>query len=201
MGSRLIISGSPRAEGKSSYLAQVLMNAPGGKGSGEPPHLFSLAQLEVDPCIACDACKTNFSCIIDDEMQVLYPLLENADELVIVSPVYFAGPPAQLKAVLDRLQPYFWKSRANRDALLPKRPASLFVIGEGGDPHGFEPLIVSVRSALATAGFSLAAVYNGVGLDFSQLDDLAVSSEKFRHEPSDADNPGLNFSRKSTCHE
>ena len=77
----------------------------------------------------------------------------------MVSPVYFAGPPAQLKALLDRLQPYFW-SDARAGA---KRPAVLHVVGEGGDPHGFEPLVGIVRSALACAGFTLETVYDWVG--------------------------------------
>ena len=92
-------------------------------------------------------------------MRELYALLDDADELVVVSPVYFAGPPAQLKALLDRLQPYFW-SDARADA---KRPAVLHVVGEGGDPHGFEPLVGIVRSALACAGFALLTVYDWVG--------------------------------------
>ena len=92
-------------------------------------------------------------------MRELYALLDDADELVVVSPVYFAGPPAQLKALLDRLQPYFW-SDARAGA---KRPAVLHVVGEGGDPHGFEPLVGIVRSALACAGFTLEMVYDWVG--------------------------------------
>lgn len=98
-------------------------------------------------------------CVIEDDMQELYPLLDDADELVVVSPVYFAGPPSQLKAILDRLQPYYW---ANTRALI-KRPAVLHVVGEGGDPHGFDPLVGTVRSALSCAGFSLETVYDWVG--------------------------------------
>ena len=71
-----------------------------------------------------------------------------------------SGAPSQLKAFLDRLQPYFyanWRAK-------PKRPASLYVVGEGGDPHGFGPLVGEVRSALAVAGFALESVHDGVGL-------------------------------------
>ena len=91
-------------------------------------------------------------------MDDIYPLLEDADELIVVAPVYFAGPSSQLKAVLDRFQPYFWtRQRARR------RPCTLHVVGEGGDPHGFDPLVGTVRSAAAVAGFRLERVLDWVG--------------------------------------
>jgi hypothetical protein len=73
--------------------------------------------------------------------------------------VYFAGPPSQLKAALDRLQPHYWKGTRRQ----PKRPACLYVVGEGGDPHGFAPLVTICRSALAVAGFELVDVRSHIG--------------------------------------
>ena len=91
-------------------------------------------------------------------MDDVYPLLEDADELIVVAPVYFAGPSSQLKCMLDRFQPYFWTRTRAR-----KRPCTLHVVGEGGDPHGFDPLVGCVRSAAAVAGFRLERVLDWVG--------------------------------------
>ncbi len=105
-------------------------------------------------------------CSIHDDMSDLFELLDAADELIVVSPVYFSGPPAQFKALLDRLQPYFWARRSMREHGMrfpKKRPLTLHVVGEGGDPHGFDPLVGIVRSAFACVGFRLAAVYDWVG--------------------------------------
>ena len=105
-----------------------------------------------------DPNDANRRCVIRDDMDDIYPLLEDADELIVVAPVYFAGPSSQLKAVLDRFQPYFWtRQRARR------RPCTLHVVGEGGDPHGFDPLVGTVRSAAAVAGFRLERVLDWVG--------------------------------------
>ena len=128
--------------------------------------LVSLADVRISPCTGCESCANNrgrqseLYCIISDDMLRVRSLLNACDELVLVSPVYFAGAPSQLKAFLDRLQPYFyanWRAK-------PKRPASLYVVGEGGDPHGFGPLVGEVRSALAVAGFALESVHDWVGL-------------------------------------
>lgn len=77
----------------------------------------------------------------------------------VVCPVYFASVPAQMKALLDRLQPYYFTDLRTR----PKRSAVIHVVGAGGDPHGFEPLIGTVRSALSVAGFAVELVLDWVG--------------------------------------
>ncbi|MDO4182616.1 MAG: NAD(P)H-dependent oxidoreductase [Coriobacteriia bacterium] len=103
-------------------------------------------------------------CAQQDDMPDVYELLDAAEELTIVSPVYFAGPPAQLKALLDRLQPYYCLNVAGgAGAGMPKRPAVLHVVGEGGDPYGFDALVTCVASAIACAGFRLETVYDWVG--------------------------------------
>ena len=170
---RLIIVGSPRVDGKSAHLANMLFESCIEECPDDELALAPVATLDISGCMGCDVCKENVAriadgldedealspCAIADDMQELYELIDAADELTVVSPVYFAGPPSQLKALLDRLQPYFW-SAARKAA---KRPAVLHVIGDGGDPHGFDALVAIVRSALAGAGFKLETVFDWVG--------------------------------------
>ena len=175
---RLIIVGSPRASGRSAHLAETLFEANIDEHPEDELFLVPLSEIEVGPCIACDACREKspiilkddngrevtverHRCIFDDDMQTLYDLLDDADEVSVVSPIYFSGAPAQLKCLLDRLQPYYWAS--NRGHAPEKRPATLHVIGEGADPHGHEALVSEVRSALAVAGFRLERVLDWVG--------------------------------------
>lgn len=175
---RLFICGSVRPHGKSAHLADALADRALALDEGTEVAVFSLADdVEVEPCLACDYCALGEGCIIEDDMQELYELLDAADALAIVSPLYFAGPPAQLKAVLDRLQRYF-RSTYTRGA--PKRPAELFAIGDGGDPHGHEPLAAIVRSALAVAGFRLEAVHACIGKDPDELAAIAQAWEPAR---------------------
>lgn len=185
---RLIVVGSPREYGRSMRLADLLFEACIEDCPDDEVALAPVATLSVAPCTGCDACAAvdgghawaaddgddasegtcalAAPCAIDDDMVQVRDLIDAADELVVVSPVYFAGPPAQFKALLDRLQPYYWASRAAREEgldLPEKRPMALHVVGEGGDPHGFAPLVGIVRSAFASAGFALTVVYDWVG--------------------------------------
>jgi len=127
--------------------------------SEEPIHVFQ----EGDPLLPQETVVESEAlfhhCVIDDDMDEVRKHLDAADELIVVCPVYFAGAPAQMKALLDRLQPYYFTDLRTR----PKRPAVLHVVGAGGDPHGFEPLIGSLRSALSVTGFTLELVLDWVG--------------------------------------
>ena len=175
---RLIVVGSPRANGRSAALADQLFEACIEDCPDDEVALAPVSTLDIAGCTGCDFCRDGetladlggpvgendvgdgrFRCAIRDDMDEVYPLIDVADELIVVSPVYFAGAPSQFKALLDRLQPYFWTDARTQ----PKRPAVLHVVGEGGDSHGFAPLAGTVRSALAVAGFRLEAVYNWVG--------------------------------------
>ena len=172
---RLIIVGSPRTNGRSAHLANMLFETCIEECPDDELALAPVSTLNVAGCTGCDACRGNIAklvelgeealdddfapCAIDDDMQEIYELIDAADEIIVVSPVYFAGPPSQLKALLDRLQPYYWTNARAEE----KRPAVLHVVGEGGDPYGFSALVSIVRSALAVAGFRLETVFDWVG--------------------------------------
>lgn len=183
---RVIVVGSPRPDGRSAALADELFNACIEECPDDGVSIVSVASAEVRPCIGCDECRAvseepihRFEegdpllpqesvvesdalfhhCVIDDEMNEVRKHLDAADELIVVCPVYFASVPAQMKALLDRLQPYYFTDLRRH----PKRPAVIHVVGAGGDPHGFEPLIGTVRSALSVAGFTVELVLDWVG--------------------------------------
>ena len=157
---RVIVVGSPRTNGRSAALAEELFEACIEECPNDQISLIPLSSLTVLPCEGCNFCMKSegHACHLEDDMMDIREVLDDADELTIVSPVYFASAPATLKAFLDRLQPYFWTD-ARRGEL---RSATLHVIGEGHDPFGFEPLVVTVKSAAFTAGFKLERVLNWV---------------------------------------
>ena len=59
--------------------------------------------MDIRPCDACDICQeTRQGCIIEDDMQILYPKLQDADAIVIASPIYWFTIRAQTKLFIDR---------------------------------------------------------------------------------------------------
>lgn len=185
---RVILIGSPRANGRSAALARELFDACVEECPEDGLSVISVASVDVAPCTGCESCAiarevpqpadeeefddllaptaavaqsdaTQHACVIEDDMAEVREHLDAADELIVVTPVYFACVPAQMKALLDRLQPYFYSDVRSH----PKRPATVHVVGDGGDPHGHEPLLGTLRSALVVAGFRIERVLDWVG--------------------------------------
>jgi multimeric flavodoxin WrbA len=98
----VIVKGSPRREGNSATLAEQV--AAGAQAAGAKVESFFLHEMDINPCDACDACQSApyGGCIVEDDMQLLYPRLEDADALVIASPVYWFTVSAQTKLFMDR---------------------------------------------------------------------------------------------------
>jgi multimeric flavodoxin WrbA len=97
----LILKGSPREKGNSSLLADQV--ADGARAAGAEVESFHLHSMDIRPCDACDACQgTDDDCIIEDDMQTLYPKLRSADAIVVASPIYWFTMSAQTKLCIDR---------------------------------------------------------------------------------------------------
>lgn len=158
---RLIIVGSPRSNGRSAHLAEMLFEACIDECPDDEVSLAPVSELAISACVGCDGCKNSEGhvCVFEDDMDEIREILDESDELIIVSPVYFSGAPAPMKALLDRLQPYFWTWEADGN----RRPMTLHIIGEGAGPNGYDALIDEVRAAGAVAGFRLDRIVDWVG--------------------------------------
>ena len=97
----LLINGSPHAKGcTATALGIVAEELERGGVETESVHVGS---KDIRGCIACRKCKATGRCVFDDIVNELAPKLEQADGLVVGSPVYFAGPNGTLTNLLDRL--------------------------------------------------------------------------------------------------
>jgi multimeric flavodoxin WrbA len=98
----MVVIGSPRKRGNSSVLAKRVVA--GAKAGGAKVETFSLHEMNIKPCTACDGCRKNpkIDCVIQDDMRILYPKLKSADAIVIASPVYWFTVSAQTKLFMDR---------------------------------------------------------------------------------------------------
>ena len=104
MGSQkiVIVKGSPRESGNSAILAGQV--AAGAEAAGAEVESFYLHGMDIRPCDACDSCQgsADMDCIIDDDMEILYPKLRETDAIVYASPIYWFTVSAQMKLFMDR---------------------------------------------------------------------------------------------------
>ena len=97
----LLLNGSPKGNGNTARALQEMESAFASEGiETETVHVGKEA---VRGCIACGSCYKNGKCVFDDIVNTLAPKFQEADGLVVGSPVYYASANATLTAVLDRL--------------------------------------------------------------------------------------------------
>jgi len=97
----LILKGSPRGNGNSATLAAQVFA--GAKEAGAQIEDVYLHGMDIRPCDACDFCQEgDVGCVVKDDMQNIYPKLEQADAIVIASPIYWFTLSAQMKLCIDR---------------------------------------------------------------------------------------------------
>ena len=97
----LIINGSPRVNGNTSIALDEMRKV--FEEEGVNVEIVQVGNKDVRGCIACGRCRELGKCVFDDVVNELAPKFEEADGLVVASPVYYASANATLIAVLDRL--------------------------------------------------------------------------------------------------
>ena len=97
----LMINGSPRAKGNTSLALEEMKKV--FEQEGVKVEIVRVGHKDVRGCVACRRCYELGKCVFDDIVNELAPKFEEADGLVVASPVYFASANATLVAVLTRL--------------------------------------------------------------------------------------------------
>ncbi len=102
------IYGSPRRRGNSEILLDNVLE--GAKSAGADVNAIYVRDLKMVGCIECGGCDKTGRCIVKDDMQNVYPMLENADIIFLASPIFFYNVSAFAKALIDRCQAP-WRKR------------------------------------------------------------------------------------------
>ena len=82
----LVLNGSPRPNGATSAMAEAF--AQGARQAGHEVDVVAVCQKKIAGCLACEYCHTKGEgrCIQQDDMQEIYPLLEQAEMMVQFMP-------------------------------------------------------------------------------------------------------------------
>ncbi len=138
----LILNGSPRPNGLTAQMIGALRE--GAEAAGREVRQFDVYRMDVRGCIACEYCHTkgNGRCVQKDSMQEIYPLLRQAETLVLASPIYYHNISGQLKCVIDRFYA----------ALFPEKPEPLkraVMLLASGDADVYDGALFSLEGDFA----------------------------------------------------
>lgn len=101
----LALIGSPRKMGNTDMLIDQILE--GARTKGYTTEKLNLYNYTISLCTDCRRCKKgDHICCINDEMQQIYPKMEEADVIVFGTPAYWYGPTAKMKMLIDRMRPF-----------------------------------------------------------------------------------------------
>ena len=161
------IAGSPRRNGNTDLLLKEVMRGAASKGAKVKTTILN--NLKIIPCQHCDACLKAGNCRIQDDMQMVYKELEDADRIVFASPIQFMTVSAQAKVMIDRCQCLWARKYVLKIPPLSKereRKGLFISVGGRKVANLFEPALVTVKAWFNTLNITYAG-----DLLFSQVDE------------------------------
>jgi multimeric flavodoxin WrbA len=166
----IALMGSPRKGGNTDLLLDAFLR--GVKEGGGEYEKLSISDLDISPCRECLACEETGECVIQDDMQPVYRKLLKADKIVLASPNFFYGFPAQMKALIDRGQALWSRkhilhraslatdsgrgSSGDYPGKLLQREAFALLVGATGGKNLFTGQLNTIRYFLEPLEFGLS---------------------------------------------
>ena len=126
----LILNGSPRKNGDTVSLIKKVIDGLVGEFK-----VINAYSCNISPCIDCRFCQGNSGCSIRDEMQAVYEYIQECDNIIIASPIYFSELTGKLLDVGSRLQTYFCARFFRKEMPIQKPKRGAVILVGGGDGH------------------------------------------------------------------
>ena len=159
------LQGSPRKKGNTNFLLETFMKAAGNMGA--QTHIVDCTRKNIIPCKEYVVCEKKGFCPIEDDVRdEIYPLLRQAEVVIIATPIFFYNMTAQLKAVIDRCQT-FWARKYKlklRDPGANMRRGFLLAVGATRGKNLFEGLNLTTQYFFDAIGakFEGSLTYRGI---------------------------------------
>ena len=154
MAEVLALASSPRKGGNSELLLDACLE--GVSEAGASYEKIRICELKISPCLNCGGCEKTGVCVVNDDMQTLHKQFSDSPILVVSSPVFFMGLPAQLKAAVDRCQAIWVRKYLLRRRMPdPDARRALFIqVGGMKKEHVFEGGLITITAFFATLDYT-----------------------------------------------
>ncbi|MDM8526530.1 NAD(P)H-dependent oxidoreductase [Desulfococcaceae bacterium HSG8] len=159
------LQGSPRKKGNTPFLLSAFMKE--AEKEGARTHIVEACKKNIVPCKEYTTCEKKGFCPIKDDMKYeIYPLLREADIIVLATPVFFYNVTAQLKSLIDRTQT-LWARKYRLNLTDPGRKTRrgfMLAVGATKGKNLFEGLHLTAKYFFDAAGASYegSLTYRGI---------------------------------------
>ena len=101
MSKVLLLNGSPHPHGCTATALEEMIKV--FEAEGITTELIQVGTGNIRGCIACGQCERTGKCVFNDLVNEVAPKFEDADGLVVGSPVYYGSPNGNILSFMDRL--------------------------------------------------------------------------------------------------
>ncbi len=159
--------GSYRKNGNTDTAVRKVLE--GAMNQGAEVEALYLKDYEIKDCNGCEACKKTFECVIQDDMQKIYPKIMEADGVVIGSPTYFYNVTGIIKNLIDRLYCYETFDEEDRSVwmgiieAMGTKYATVVAVCEQEDPKDLGYTAVTMTKSMQAIGYRVVdelKIYN-----------------------------------------
>ena len=165
----LALVGSPRQGGNTDLLVERLLN--GAKTKGHETEKLYLYDYNISLCTDCRNCKKgDYVCCINDEMLTFYDAMESADVIVFGTPIYWYGPTAKMKMLIDRMRPFVENKKLEGKRAVIVSPAAEGPVACEPMLEMFERMFAYIKVELAGTVFGKAYNKCDISKDTAALD-------------------------------
>ena len=123
----LIINGSPKKNGDIAALLAAFRTHLSGEVKEVSCH------DPISPCLDCRCCWEKSGCAVRDGMQEIYAYLEECDNIVLASPVWFSSLSGPMLNIASRFQTIYAGKYIRKDRKPGKIRNGVLILA-GGDP-------------------------------------------------------------------
>lgn len=129
--------GSQRKDGNSNLILKEAL-----EGFEAETEIIQLANANINWCDACGLCKNTMKCVIEDDVELIFNKMKEADAIIISAPRYLPIP-SKFMALIERIGAlYHYRSETDPDFRFPLegKPFGLIVVSAGGGRQALEAL-------------------------------------------------------------
>ena len=114
----IVLNGSPRPSGNTKAMISAFTE--GAERAGHEVTAFDVCRMSIKGCLACEYCHTKAfrQCVQKDDMQKIYPILDEAEMIVLASPIYYHGLSGQLQCAINRIYAQGYPKKLKKAMLL-----------------------------------------------------------------------------------
>lgn len=172
----LIFNGAVRKNGDTVQLIQELTR----QLPGHDIHIVDCHDPTISPCVDCRCCWKNPFCAIQDGMQPIYDEIQQADWIVLASPVHFDEVSGCLLQTLSRLQLYCMARMMRKEELLQPKVRKGAALLVAGGPGKAEPAHAMMKRLLHCMHATDEYMIHCKGTDKKAVSDNGAVLEQIR---------------------